>query len=490
MSVPSLELGGDGGLGRIRLYDTMSREVRVVGQRERGELSYYCCGPTVYGPAHIGNFRTYVLQDVLRRVFEAEGVRVRHVRNVTDVDDKTIRCAGERGMSLRAFTREWTERFREDARALNLLEPEVEASAVGGIPEQIRLIEGLVTGGHAYVGGDGSVYFDIRSFAGYGALSHLDGRDLRVGASESGGGQRADEYGKEEASDFALWKAWRPEDGENGWDSPWGRGRPGWHTECAAISLEHLGPGIDVHAGGMDLIFPHHENEIAQAECVSGRRFAGHWFHSAHLMVEGGKMSKSLGNVFTLDDVRGRGHHPMDLRYLLMSGHYRQPLNFTWDSLGAAGKAVERLRRLDERLAGAVGVDGGGDGSGGGGMFEGVYEALRDDLNTPKALGELFRVVNRLESGEWHRPVGGIRVAYRAVLGVLGLEVLPERVGAGAGEVPDGVRELAERRREAKLARDYGTADRLREEIRGAGWMVTDTPEGYELAPAGGGGVG
>ena len=482
-----MKTSGNPSLTNVVLFDTLSREARPLEVSDGVALRYYCCGPTVYGPAHIGNFRSFVLQDVLRRVVESAGVAVRHVRNLTDVDDKTIRGARASGRPLSSFTSEWTEKFRRDGGRLGLLAPHVEASAVASIPLQIELIERLVAGGHAYAAGDGSVYFRVGSFGRYGALSRLGERELRIGAA-AGGRQSDDEYGKDAASDFALWKAWRAEDGENFWESPWGRGRPGWHTECAAMSLHHLGAGFDLHAGGMDLVFPHHENEIAQAECVcGGRRFARHWFHIAHLLVDGAKMSKSLGNLFTLDDVEARGYSPLALRYLLLSGHYRQPLNFTWESLDAAASAVGRLGRLQALLAAAAAR---GDAAGDGGAaadetFEPVLAALRADLHTAKALGALFSAAREIETaGEAVERPRGKLAGLRKALTALGLE----RVGDEAGGAPDAgvpgeVRELAAARWQAKSARDWRRADELRERIRAAGWEVKDAKDDYELAP-------
>ena len=276
--------------------------MRVLEPADGKVFGFYCCGPTVYGPAHIGNFRTFVLNDVLRRVMEVSGTRTKHVRNITDVDDKTIRDSQACGMPLGEFTGKWTRRFHEDCEALNCLEPHIEPSAVEHIPEQIVMIESLLERGHAYTSEDGSVYFRIASFEDYGKLARLDQQDLELGKTQ---GQRAntDEYEKDSVSDFVLWKGRRPEDGENYWDSPWGEGRPGWHLECSAMSYKYLGDSFDLHSGGEDLKFPHHENEIAQSRCACGGEFARAWFHPRFLMVDGEKMSKSLNNLHTLEDL-------------------------------------------------------------------------------------------------------------------------------------------------------------------------------------------
>ena len=309
------------------------RPERVYASNGRS-VRFYCCGPTVYGPAHIGNFRTFLVQDLFRRVCEAAGLAVTHVRNVTDVDDKTIRESRAAGESLADFAAKWRARFAEDCAALNLLPPHHEPSAVDHVADQIALIGRLIEGGHAYRADDGSVYFRVSSFDRYGELARIDRSALRRNAE---GRQNADdEYSKDDVADFALWKAKKPEDGENHWESPWGPGRPGWHIECSAMSLAYLGDSIDVHGGGIDLAFPHHENEIAQSECATGHRFVRHWFHSAHLMVEGEKMSKSLGNLHVLADLTAEGFHPAEIRWALLSGHYRKTLNFTRDAIHAA----------------------------------------------------------------------------------------------------------------------------------------------------------
>ncbi len=334
---------------KLQLHDTLTRQMLAVVPADGKTLRFYCCGPTVYGPAHIGNFRTFVAQDVFRRVVELSGTPTLHVRNITDVDDKTIRDSIKAGQSLTEFTQHWTKQFHADCAALNLLPPHVEPKATEHIPHQIRMIEDLIASGHAYAAADGSVYFRVASFADYGKLSHLEDRELRLGAAQ--GANDSDEYTKDSLADFALWKAHKPEDGDNFWDSPWGRGRPGWHLECSAMSLEYLGEDFDLHSGGVDLIFPHHENEIAQSCCATGGQFARHWMHIAHLMVDGGKMSKSLGNLYTLDDLKHRGFTPAEVRYVLVSGHYRQPLNFTLHSLDAARAALMKLAKFEKLAA-------------------------------------------------------------------------------------------------------------------------------------------
>ena len=303
-------------------------------------------------PAHIGNFRTFLIQDVLRRVLEIDGFNVKHVRNITDVDDKTIRESQANNQSLKAFTEHWTAKFHADCRSLNLLPPSIEPKAVDHIQEQIQLVEQLIEKNHAYVEKDGSVYFRVHSCCDYGKLNRIDQSELKSQTENSAGSTNlADEYDRESISDFALWKARKDEDGDNYWTSPWGEGRPGWHLECSAmIHRTFEGQTIDLHGGGIDLCFPHHENEIAQSESAYEKPFCTHWFHSAHLRVENKKMSKSLGNLYTLDDLIAKNHTPMALRYTLIASSYRQPLNFTFDGLRASESALNKIERFTETL--------------------------------------------------------------------------------------------------------------------------------------------
>ncbi len=451
----------------------------LTGQKERlyaadgDTLRFYCCGPTVYGPAHIGNFRTFVLQDVFRRVAEATGLATRHVRNVTDVDDKTIRGSREAGQSLSDFTDQWRKRFEDDADALNLLVPEVTPSAVENIPEQIEMIAILLEKGLAYQAKDGSVYYRVSAFKDYGKLSGLQRDAMETNAD--GRLNEEDEAVKEDQADFVLWKAWKEEDGENKWDSPWGPGRPGWHIECSAMSTKYLGKSFDLHSGGVDLIFPHHENEIAQSEGCTGETFVRHWFHVAHLQIDGGKMSKSLGNLYTLDDVQEKGFTAEELRYVLLSGHYRQPLSFSWDSLHAAQAALKRLRKFKSLLGDlpkepqALG------------RFEPALAALADDLNTSKALGQLFAVVGDLEKDP-SVITEEDRSGFAVLMFAFGFELL-EPEAAPVGEAPEEVKTLAQQRWEAKQNKDWAAADDLRDKITAAGWTVKDAKDGFELLP-------
>ena len=457
----------------VRLFDTASRSVKPLSASDGKALKFYACGPTVYGPAHIGNFRTFVAQDLLVRVWQEAGGKVGHVRNLTDVDDKTIRGAREAKQKLGDFTQGWTDRFWKDGQALGLQKPTKEPRATEFIPKQISLVEKLIQGGHAYEAG-GSVYFRVKSFASYGKLSHLDEREVKEGAS---GRADADEYAREQAADFVLWKAYKEEDGDVFWESPWGKGRPGWHLECSAMAMEILGETIDLHGGGADLIFPHHENEIAQSEAATGKAFVRHWFHVSHLLVENRKMSKSLGNLYTLDDVTSRGWDSSDLRLVLLSGHYRQPLNFSWDTMTAVRHGRERLGRLRlglEEASKGKNVEGWGS-------FLPAWNALKEDLETPKALGAMYTAVGELEqrrkTGLSPEEAAKELTGLDRILSVFGVEPAFEKIV----EVPDEIRKMGEAREAARKAKEWKESDRIRDELAKHGWEVRDAAGSWRL---------
>ena len=480
----------------MQLYDTLTRTLKSLQPEDGKTFRMYCCGPTVYGPSHIGNFRTFILQDVLRRTLEVAGYEVNHVRNITDIDDKTIAGAKEAGMPLKDFTQQWIDKFREDCAKLNLLEPHQEPKATDYIPQQVEMIQKLLDNGYAYQGGDGSIYFKVSSYDKYGRLSQLDKRELQTQAITSGGAANlADEYDRDHVADFALWKAEKEDDAEVDavWDGPKVngepvRGRPGWHIECSAM-IDAVFEGdlpIDLHGGAVDLIFPHHENEIAQSACAHGdpgNPLAKIWFHPAHLIVEGKKMSKSLGNLFTLDDVIAKGYSPMILRYSLISGHYRQPLNFTFNGLNAAGSALVKLEKTVEPILQkrkitpnefeslykdkmALNISS---------MFGMAWNHLTYDLNTPKCLGEIFAAIGKLDEEGLALELAGLsRVLY-----VLGLKLFTKDRSSVAA--PNDVRKLAEERVAARKAGDWAKADKLRDQIHASGWQVKDSKDGYAL---------
>lgn len=465
----------------LQLYDTLTRTIRPLRAEDGKRFRFYGCGPTVYGFTHIGNFRTFINLDVFYRVLQSAGMHPLYVRNLTDVDDRTIERSQKEGEPLSSFTKKWTGVFHEDCAKLNLLVPDIEPRASDHVPQQIAIVEKLIENAHAYRAADGSVYFKVSSFPRYGRLTRLDKRELQSQETTSGGALNlADHYDRESIADFALWKARKPEDGENYWPSPWGEGRPGWHVECSAMSMEYLGETFDLHGGGSDLCFPHHDNEIAQSEGATGKPFARHWMHGAMLRVESEKMSKSLGNIHTVNEILEMGFSPMALRLALLSGHYRQPLNFTHNSLKAATSALQKLdtalrplleiRDISEEDFSDLHSGEFSDW----GLFGEAWEELCNDLNTPKCLGELFRILNRGDSGA----IGSALPALSCLLFALGLKPFTE---AQEAEAPVEIRELAEQRWRAKELRDYPSADALRDEIGKKGWKVLDRKDGFDL---------
>lgn len=471
----------------LNLYDTQSGALKLVQAEDGKTLRFYCCGPTVYAAAHIGNFRTFVVQDVFRRVVELGGLRTKHVRNITDVDDKTIRNSQAQHQALADYTAVWTEKFHADCKALNCLPPHVEPSAVGHIKEQIELVEKLMEKGHAYRSEDGSVYFRISSYSDYGRLAHLDRQELNLGKTANTRAD-ADEYEKDSVADFVLWKARRPEDGPNYWPSPWGEGRPGWHLECSAMSHKYLGDTFDLHSGGVDLIFPHHENEIAQSRCACGGESARHWFHVTHLLVDGAKMSKSLGNMYTLDQLSDMGYSPAALRYVLAGAYYRRPLNFTLNGLKDATAALNKLARFDKELAAACPaakeptyrdlIKNRPDP----GIFAPAWASLEDDLNTPEALGHVFSAIKSVKAAELKpAEAEALRRSFRLITEALGLQ-LPDP--DAQIEVPDDIRAIAEERWAARQEKNWAKADELRAKLAELGWAMKDGKNEYRLTKA------
>ena len=460
----------------LQLHDSLSRSLQPVKPSHAdGVYRFYNCGPTVYAAAHIGNFRSFVVNDIIRRMLELEfgADKVKHVRNLTDVDDKTIRKAREEKRSLTDVTTEWTAKFHADCEALNCLPPHVEPAATDHISEQVNMIQVLMDKGNAYRAADGSVYFKVASFDNYGRLSRVKERELKAGSAFEAGNTgkdttSADADEKEDGTDFALWKAWKPDDGDVKWAGPDGAadGRPGWHIECSAMSKKHLGETIDLHTGGEDLLFPHHDNVSAQSECCNDTAFAHHWYHSEHLLVDGKKMSKSLGNLYTLDQLKEMGHSPTALRYVLLAGHPRKQLNFLLSSLEAAEKALQTMRAFRAAIA---------DQTGDPAKFDPVFAALGDDLNTPGALGALFSIIKQ-------GPADVDAATFDRVMFAIGLDLTPPT--EAVVEIPATVTELAEKRWAAKQAKDWAAADALRAEITATGWTMKDRKDGYDLEKA------
>ncbi len=466
------------GLVSIAFHNTMTRSLEPFEPIDPPKVRMYTCGPTVYNCAHIGNLRAYIFEDLLRRHLRFRGYDVNHIMNLTDVDDKTIRGCNEKGISLDDFTRPFKDAFFEDLKTLNIVPADAYPAATDHIAEMIELIQRLFDKELAYQSDDGSVYFSISRYPNYGKLAHLDLDGLRPGARVN-----QDEYEKESCGDFALWKAWVPADGDVGWDSPWGRGRPGWHIECSAMAMKFLSESFDIHCGGGDNIFPHHEDEIAQSEGATGKPFARYWIHNAHLVVDGKKMAKSEGNFYTLRDLMEKGYAGREIRYVLLANsHYRQSLNFSLGALDAARSSLARLdefrTRMIEHAGDAVVADPGPKW-----LVEaekGFAEGLDDDLSVSNAMAALFDLVragNKALDGNDLDAAGAAAVVatWHSLDEVLGF-LQPDDT-----QVDSAVEELVQRRQGAREAKDWAESDRLRDELAGLGWQIKDTPQGPKL---------
>jgi len=456
----------------IRFYNTLSGRIEEFIPLEPGQVKLYTCGPTVYDYAHIGNFRAYIFEDLLKRFLLAMGFKVIHVMNITDVDDKTIRGARAKNLSLGEYTRIYTEAFFEDIDTLKIMRADYYPRATQHIPDMVKMIKALIAKGYAYEK-DGSIYYDVSKFPEYGKLSKIKISELKTGVRID-----ADEYTKDSVQDFALWK--KRKEGEPYWETELGPGRPGWHIECSVMSSKYLGETFDIHCGGLDNIFPHHDNEIAQSEAYTGKKFVNYWLHCHHLIVEGEKMSKSKGNFYTLRDLTSRGIDPLDLRYLLLATHYRKMLNFTFDGLRQAGAARRRI-------------------------YDFVYElhhrtfppgetpeiktlvkeikykflaALSDDLNISSALTALFELIKKgnifLAQGQVKR--GDQQALYQAILELD--KVLAVMPPLEEEQLPQEILQKIEERQKARAARNYALADRIRDELRAQGILLEDTKEG------------
>lgn len=465
----------------LQLFNTASRQLEDVHALDGKKVRFYTCGPTVYDYAHIGNFRTFIFEDVLRRALLFFGYKVEQVMNLTDVDDKTIRGALAKNITLDAFTKTYKDAFFEDLAALHIQRVEHYPAATDFIPQMIRMIETLVAKNIAYVGVDKSVYFAIKRFKDYGKLSHLKLEDLQQGASER---VNHDEYAKESASDFVLWKAYdETRDGGIFWESPFGRGRPGWHLECSVMAQSILGDTIDIHAGGVDLIFPHHENEIAQSECCSGKLFSRLWVHSEHLLVNGKKMSKSLGNFYTLRDILQKGYDGTTLRFMLLQAHYRTQLNFTFEGLDAAKATLARIHdfmlRLDayQPRSGAmwptaeVVIKA---------ALDGFSRALGQDLNMSEALSYLFELIREANAAfDAGLPSAKDQALLKEVIqkmdSVLCVCTPVEE------EIPQDVLQLVEMRQQARKEKQWQRSDEIRAELLQKGYAVDDSPNGARV---------
>jgi cysteinyl-tRNA synthetase len=469
----------------IKLHNTLTNQLETFAPLHAGEVRIYTCGPTVYAYAHIGNFRTFVFQDILRRFLRSQGLRLMHVMNVTDVDDRIIANAAGAGVSIREYTEKYIQAFLDDMAALNLEQPEILARATEHIEDMVALIERLQQKGFTYKS-DGSIYYRIAKFPSYGKLSRID-----VGGMQSGARVDVDRYEKDDARDFALWKA--PKPGEHFWETRIGPGRPGWHIECSAMAMKYLGDTLDIHAGGVDLSFPHHENEIAQSEGATGHLFSKVWLHGEHLLVDGQKMSKSLGNFYTVRDLFAKGEKPSTIRFLLLSVPYRRQLNFTEEGLRQAQNSVERLRTFVTRLKTSNFPTGSYEPN-----MERIKRAemdfdagLADDLNTAVALAAVFDLVRdantAMDRASFKQQDATRAVAamekFDAVLAVLvddDVDKLSNMgfVQADARMPADEVEQLIEERKAAKTARDFQRADAIRKQLTDSGIILEDARDG------------
>lgn len=464
----------------IRLFNTLSRRKEAFEPRVPGKVGMYTCGPTVYSYAHIGNLRTFMFQDLLRRHLEYRGFEVDHVMNITDVEDKIIRACRETGESRESLTGRFTEEFLKDLDTLGVKPPGQAPRATDYIDQMVQLVETLRERGHTYEI-DGSIYYKIDTFPGYGKLSHFRMDELQQGGS---GRVDSDEYATDDPRDFALWKAYVEADGDVFWETSIGKGRPGWHIECSCMSMALLGESFDIHCGAVDLVFPHHENEIAQSEGATGKPFVKYWLHAAHLNIDGQKISKSLGNTITLRDLLDEGHDPVAIRWALRATHYRQPTNFSGDTLEAAKNSVERVRDFRHRLRDVAQPTGVSLDEPCAACEKAFGEALDDDLNVSGALAAVFdfiRTSNKLLD-EGAVAAGGALAALAlldrldAVTGLFG--------DAPDSEAPEEVLRWVQERQEARRGKDFGKADALREQLAAEGWVVEDTPDGPRVKRA------
>ncbi|MDD5181682.1 MAG: cysteine--tRNA ligase [Candidatus Nanoarchaeia archaeon] len=464
----------------LKVYNTLTKKKETFKPLNQKEVRMYVCGPTIYNFAHIGNFRAYLFADILRRYLKYSGYAVKEVMNLTDVDDKTIRDSRRDEVPLKQFTAKYEKAFIDDMRTLNIEKPEVMPKATEHIKEMVELVKKLIAKGIAYKGEDGSVYYSIKKFKEYGKLSGVDLASLKAGARV-----KQDDYEKEQAQDFVLWKAWDDNDGDVYWNTEIGKGRPGWHLECSAMSMKYLGETFDIHTGGIDLIFPHHENEIAQSEGATGKKFVNFWLHNAWVLVDGKKMSKRFGNFYTPRDLFAKGYSSKALRYLLMNAQYRTELNFTETGLKDAETTVQRMIQSMDRLDEAKAT----------GKYskelekslaeakEKFEDAMNDDLNTPLAFAGIHELITKTnkaldENSLDKKNVEEIKKQmerFDTVLGVLEHE--KEKVSAE-------IKKLVEEREKARTEKDFKKSDKIRESIKALGWDVQDTPDGQKVRKA------
>ncbi len=459
----------------LNIHNTLSKKKEEFQPIKGKDVGMYTCGPTVYNYPHIGNYRAYVVADLLKRYLKYKGFKVKQVMNITDVDDKTIRDSQKEGISLKEFTRKYEKAFLEDLKTLHIDKADFFPRATENIEGMVNLIKRLMDKGLAYKGDDGSIYYDISKFKDYGKLSGMKIDKLKSGARVS-----QDEYEKESASDFALWKAYDEEDGDVFWETELGKGRPGWHIECSVMGTKHLGNHFDIHTGGIDLVFPHHENEIAQSEGANGVKFVNYWVHNEWLLVEGKKMSKSLGNFYTLRDLLEKGYSPLAVRYVLLGTHYRQQLNFTFKELDAAKNSIERLNDFMLSLDGPYSEENNKEVPA---LIDKARKEFEDamdtDLDISGALAALFNLVRNVNKIKFSitdaNIIKDLIVEINSVLGLVELE---------REELSEELKGLIDEREKARAKKDFDTADKIRDELKEKGIVLEDTSEGVRWKKA------
>lgn len=466
----------------LSFYNSLTRQIDTFAPLEKGRVKLYTCGPTVYDYAHIGNFRAYIFEDLLRRTLQFCGCEVTQIMNLTDVDDKTIRNAIQTQTPLNDYTAKYKRAFFEDLKTLRIEPAEHYPAATDHIQDMIDLVQALLDKGYAYIADDKSIYFSIAKFKDYGQLVNIDPEQMKSTTRVSN-----DEYAKESVADFALWKAHTEADGDVKWDSPWGPGRPGWHIECSAMSMRYLGPTFDIHTGGSDNMFPHHEDEIAQSEAANGCQFVRYWLHCAHLIVEGKKMSKSLGNFFTLRELLDKGYNGRILRWVLLSTHYRQPLNFTFKSCDDARGSLRRMDELIQRLQQAA--QQADTENSGLAMILDEHKSefkggLEDDLNISVALASLFGLVKALNKELDQNSIGGKDAEHaldtlRELDQVLGVMDVDRK--QAEPNIPEDVVNRVKNRQQARKDKDFAKADAIRDSLAAEGWIIEDSPSGPRI---------
>lgn len=449
------------------LYNTLTKNKEEFKPIKDDIVNMYTCGPTVYNYPHIGNYRAYIFVDTLKRTLLYLGYNTKHVMNITDVDDKTIRDSIKENKTLKELTEYYTDEFFKDLKSLNIIPANKYTKATDYIDEMVKLSEILINKGFAYKSNDGSIYFNIRKDKEYGKLSHFELKELKENADNR---IKNDEYDKENAEDFALWKSWDKNDGDIFWDTSLGKGRPGWHIECSAMSMKEFGPEIDIHTGGVDLIFPHHENEIAQSECTTGKQFVKYWLHNEHLMVDGKKMSKSFGNFYTLRDLINKGIDPLAFRYWIYTGHYRTQVNFTQEAISASQKTLKKLKDFyaslgDTNNQGKVSLE----------YKKELVSVLEDDLNMPRALSILWSLIN--DSNITDVDKKATILDFDKIFG-FGLDGILKK------EIPENILKLAKDRNDYRKNKNWAKSDEFRKQINNLGYNIKDTGEdSYVISP-------